>query len=53
MPGEGRDRVLGGAGNDFVVARGGGADLVFGGPGRDRARVDRRRDFTQSVLLMA
>jgi hypothetical protein len=53
VPGDGRDRVLGGAGNDFVVARRGGADLVFGGPGNDRGRVDRRRDFTQSVLRLA
>jgi hypothetical protein len=53
VPGDGRDRVLGGAGNDFVVARGGGADLVFGGPGNDRGRIDRRRDFTQSVFGIA
>lgn len=48
-PGAGRDRILGGSGNDFVGARDGRADRVFGGPGADRARVDRRLDVTQSV----
>ena len=48
-PGAGRDRVIGGSGNDFVSARDGMADKVFGGPGADRARVDRRLDVTQSV----
>jgi phosphodiesterase/alkaline phosphatase D-like protein len=47
--GAGRDRVLAGPGNDFVGVRDGRADRVFGGPGADRARVDRRLDVTQSV----
>lgn len=49
VPGAGRDRALGDAGNDFVGARDGRADRIFGGPGADRARVDRRLDVTQSV----
>ena len=48
-PGAGRDRVVAGPGNDFVGARDGRADRVYGGPGADRARVDRRLDVTQSV----
>jgi phosphodiesterase/alkaline phosphatase D-like protein len=51
-PGAGRDRVVAGSGNDFVGARDGRADRVFGGPGADRARVDRRLDVTQSVTRM-
>ena len=43
-PGSGRDRVLCGAGNDYVAARDGAADVVLGGPGRDRGRLDRRLD---------
>ncbi len=49
LPGTGRDRVLGDAGNDFVGARDGRADRIVGGPGADRARVDRRLDLTRSV----
>jgi Ca2+-binding RTX toxin-like protein len=48
-PGAGRDRVLGGAGNDFVAARDGAADVVIGGPGRDRGRLDRRVDRARSL----
>lgn len=48
-PGAGRDRVIAGSGNDDVAARDGRADVVLGGPGRDRARVDRRRDVLVSV----
>jgi hypothetical protein len=48
-PGAGRDRVLGGSGNDFAGARDGRADRIFGGPGADRARVDRRLDLMRSV----
>jgi RTX calcium-binding nonapeptide repeat (4 copies) len=48
-PGLGRDRVVAGPGNDFVGARDARTDKVFGGPGVDRARVDRRLDITQSV----
>jgi phosphodiesterase/alkaline phosphatase D-like protein len=49
VPGTGRDRALGGIGNDFFVARDGATDLLFGGTGYDRARVDRRLDVTQSA----
>jgi Ca2+-binding RTX toxin-like protein len=49
VPGAGRDRALGGVGNDFFVARDGKTDLLFGGPGYDRARVDRRLDVTLST----
>jgi hypothetical protein len=48
-PGAGRDRVVAGAGNDFTTARDGAADRCYGGPGADRARVDRRLDTTQSI----
>jgi Ca2+-binding RTX toxin-like protein len=48
-PGGGRDRVLCGAGNDYVAARDGAADVIFGGSGRDRGRLDRRRDVGVSV----
>lgn len=36
-------------GNDFVLARDGAIDMLFGGTGYDRARVDRRIDVTASV----
>jgi len=49
VPGVGRDRALGGAGNDFFVCRDGRTDLVFGGTGYDRARVDRRLDVAISA----
>jgi hypothetical protein len=49
VPGAGRDRVLGGLGNDFVVARDGAIDLLFGGLGYDRCRVDRRLDVAVSA----
>jgi hypothetical protein len=48
-PGAGRDRALGDSGNDFIGARDGNRDRVFGGRGADRARVDRRLDVTRSV----
>ncbi len=48
-PGTGRDRVLGGAGNDFVAARDGAPDMVIGGSGRDRGRLDRLRDHSVSL----
>jgi dipeptidyl aminopeptidase/acylaminoacyl peptidase len=38
----GDDYLLGGAGNDRLFARDGARDVVNGGPGRDRAWVDRR-----------
>jgi RTX calcium-binding nonapeptide repeat (4 copies) len=49
VPGAGRDRVLGGLGNDFVLARDGKTDILFGGTGYDRARVDRRLDVAMSA----
>jgi Ca2+-binding RTX toxin-like protein len=53
VPGAGRDRVLGGLGNDFVLARDGRADIVFGGLGFDRVRMDRKLDFAQSANRIA
>lgn len=41
---EGRDVHRGGPGADYVWARDGLADIVDGGAGRDRARVDRTLD---------
>lgn len=38
--GPGRDRIYGGPGRDLILARGGGADFVDCGPGKDTARVD-------------
>ena len=52
-PGAGRDRILCGPGNDYVAARDGAADLVLGGDGRDRGRLDRRRDESLSLLRIA
>ncbi len=46
--GAGRDRLIGGPGRDTFVARDGARDVVNGGRGRDRARVDgldRRRSI--------
>lgn len=40
--GTGRDRIYGGPGRDLILARGGGADFVDCGPGKDVARVDAR-----------
>jgi hypothetical protein len=40
--GGGRDVLFGGVGNDRLFARDGKPDRVDGGPGRDRAWVDRR-----------
>jgi hypothetical protein len=44
--GRGRDVLFGGAGNDRLFARDGKPDRVNGGPGRDRAWVDRRDAVT-------
>jgi dipeptidyl aminopeptidase/acylaminoacyl peptidase len=41
LGGPGRDVMLGGPGNDTFLARDGRVDLVEGGPGRDRAFIDR------------
>jgi Divergent InlB B-repeat domain/RTX calcium-binding nonapeptide repeat (4 copies) len=56
--GTGADRLLGGPGGDWLVG-GRGPDIVYardlyrdrvnGGPGVDRARVDRRRDVRKAI----
>ncbi len=43
------DIVLGGQGNDTIYARNGKTNLVDGGAGADRARVDRKIDLRSSV----
>ena len=53
VPGTGRDVALAGAGNDFVGARDGHRDRIVGGPGADRARVDRRLDTVVSARRVA
>jgi hypothetical protein len=45
---KGRDTLIGESGADVFYARDGARDLVRGGPGRDRARVD-RRDSVRAV----
>jgi len=47
--GPGRDRLFGGPGRDVLLARDRVRDLVHGGRGFDRARVDRRRDTRRSI----
>jgi len=47
--GKGRDRLFGERGRDLLLARDRVRDLVNGGPGFDRARVDRRRDTRRSI----
>jgi hypothetical protein len=56
--GPGNDRLVGGAGNDSLAgragrdlleARDGVRDVVHAGPGRDRARFDRRHDVVRGV----
>jgi Ca2+-binding RTX toxin-like protein len=42
------DIVRGGSGND-IYARNGSRNIIDGGRGRDRARVDRRLDTRRSV----
>jgi hypothetical protein len=41
--------LLGGPGRDTIYARDGTRDVVEGGPGSDRARVDRGLDRLRSV----
>ena len=48
-PGAGRDKAFGDGGNDLIEARDGRRDVLYGGPGADRARVDRRLDVTHSL----
>jgi Ca2+-binding RTX toxin-like protein len=47
--GPGHDEIRGDAGRDRLFARDRMWDNVFGGPGRDRAWVDRRRDSVTGV----
>jgi Ca2+-binding RTX toxin-like protein len=47
--GGGRDRLFGERGRDVLLARDRVRDLVHGGRGFDRARVDRRRDTRRSI----
>jgi phosphodiesterase/alkaline phosphatase D-like protein len=51
-PGLGRDRVFGDGGSDLVEARDARSDAVYGGPGADRARVDRSLDVTRSLARL-
>ena len=47
--GPGEDLLDGGAGNDLILARDGRQDTVRGGPGLDRAQVDRGVDRVSGV----
>ena len=49
--GAGRDVLRGGEGDDTIQARDGFRDWVYGSAGRDRARVDRRRDVVRSIAV--
>jgi Ca2+-binding RTX toxin-like protein len=51
-PEEGPRPPLGGPGSDRLLARDGARDRVDGGPGRDTARVDSRRDQVKSVAVL-
>ena len=50
--GAGNNRYIAGSGNDVIDARNGLAEVVSCGPGRDRARVD-RRDFAPGCELVS
>jgi hypothetical protein len=47
--GMGVDRFLGGKGVDLLLARDLLQDRLDGGPGRDRARIDRKKDISKRV----
>jgi RTX calcium-binding nonapeptide repeat (4 copies)/Divergent InlB B-repeat domain len=47
--GAGRDRLEGGRGLDLLLARDRTKDRVDGGIGRDRARIDLRKDLTRRI----
>src|SRR2546428_365390 len=49
--GRGRDELGGDAGDDRFYARDGMSDSLRGGPGRDRAWVDRRDDVAAVELV--
>jgi Ca2+-binding RTX toxin-like protein len=48
----GGDVLRGGDGDDTIQARDGLRDWVYGDAGRDRARVDRRRDVLRSIAVL-
>src|SRR5437588_1634440 len=48
-PGPGKDRVYAGADNDLIYAYDRQRDLIDGGPGIDRARIDPKLDRTVGV----
>ena len=47
-----RDRYQGGGGSDTLIARDRVAEVVNGGRGRDRARIDRGRDTPRSIEVL-
>ena len=47
--GRGRDILVGGTGGDTLLGRDGARDVVFGGHGFDRYRLDRRLDRARSI----
>ena len=47
--GGGGDTLLGGAGNDRIMAKDKRRDVVDGGPGRDAGAFDRKLDRVRSV----
>ena len=49
---DGRDRAFGGRGNDEFYARDGFRDVLCGGRGADKARVDRRLDVARSIKVV-
>jgi Ca2+-binding RTX toxin-like protein len=49
---DGRDRAFGRAGDDEFYARDGVLDVLRGGRGADKARVDRRLDVTRSIKVV-
>jgi hypothetical protein len=47
----GNDRLKGGRGRDTFYSRDAYRDVLLGGPGRDRARVD-ARDVRRSIAVI-
>jgi Tol biopolymer transport system component len=47
--GPGSDWLFGSSGDDLILARDGEQDIVNGGPGRDRARIDRGLDTVSNI----
>jgi Ca2+-binding RTX toxin-like protein len=50
--GGGRDAYQGGGGSDTLISRDRVAEVVNGGRGRDRARIDRGRDTPRSIEVL-